>query len=283
MARILVADDDANVRAAVRKALVAAGHTVDEAADGQGVLDLYGREPYDLLLMDLYMPGMDGLETLIRLKAERPNARIVAMSGGGYRDRRDVLTMAIQAGACGTLAKPFEMDDLLAAVSAALGTAEAGRAGATTTSPPKATVLLVDDDQRARSVLRNRLRAAGYAVSEAPDAEEAIEQFRAQPTDAVIADLILPGKSGADLIATLRSEAPGIGIIAISGAPERLAALGNGAPAGAGFRTLHKPFTTEQLLDALDAVLAPGQKPPASRSWLGGLLRSLSRKASSLW
>lgn len=288
MAKILVADDDQGVRTAIRKALVAAGHAVDEAGQGQAVLDLYQREPRDLLLIDMYMPGMDGLETIIRLRGERPDAKVVGMSGGGFRHKRDVLAMAIKAGACGTLAKPFEMAELLAAVSDALGTVQAGPGAKASPAelepepPAKATVLVVDDDERTRSVLRKRLDLAGYAVVEAPDAEGALEQFRAGPTDAVIADLILPVRSGADLIAALRAEAPATGIIAISGAPERLAALGDGAGGGAGFRALSKPFTTDQLLDALDAVL-PGNRPPAApTSWLQRVLGFLRRKKPSL-
>ncbi|MBI2403843.1 MAG: response regulator [Gemmatimonadetes bacterium] len=287
MAKILVADDDQGVRTAIRKALAAAGHVVDQAGQGQAVLDLYQREPRDLLLIDLYMPRMDGLETIIRLRTVRPDAKIVAISGGGFRHKRDVLAMAIKAGACGTLAKPFEMAELLAAVSDALGTAKAGpgaKAWPEKLEPePRttATVLVVDDDQRTRSVLRKRLDLAGYGVVEAPDAERALEQFRARPTDAVIADLILPGRSGADLIAALRGEVPTPGIIAISGAPERLAALGDGPAGGAGFRALPKPFTTEQLLDALDAVLAGSRPPTPPTWWLQRVLGFLGRKKPS--
>lgn len=273
MARILVADDDDSVRAAIRKVLVTAGHTVDEAGDGQAVLDMYRSNPSDLLLIDLYMPRMDGLEAIIRLRAEQPDIKIVALSGGGYRNKHDVLTMAIEAGARHTLAKPFERADLVAAVSDALGTEHARQ-------PAKATVLLVDDDERTRSVLRQRLEAAGHAVIEAPDAETALQRFRGQPVDVVLTDLILPGQSGAELITTLRSEVPTVGIVAISGAPERLAALSDEFAGWAGFRTLPKPFTTLQLLEAIDAALPTNQPPRPLRSGLWSILGFLRRRKS---
>lgn len=282
MARILVADDDASVREAIKKTLVAAGHTVDDVADGQSVLRVYAQAPRDLLLMDVYMPGMDGLETLIRVRADWPQAKVIAMSGGGFRHKHDVLALAMKAGAAATLAKPFEGGALLAVVRAALGPAESDRTSAPETASPKATVLLVEDDARTRGLLCNRLRAAGYAVVEVYSAEAALEQFHARPPDAVIADLVLPRKSGADLIASLRREGARVGIIAISGEPERLAALGNQAAGSTGFRTLPKPFTTEQLLDALDAVLA-NPPAPAAESGLSAWVSSLRRGLSRLW
>lgn len=116
MARILVADDDESVRAAARRALTAAGHEVEDAVDGQAVLDLHRAKPYDLLLLDLYMPGTDGLEAIIRLTQEFPNVRIVAISGGGYRAKTDVLHMALNVGARQTVAKPFTVEELGSAV-----------------------------------------------------------------------------------------------------------------------------------------------------------------------
>ena len=284
MARILVADDEASLRAVIKKALTTAGHTVDEVDDGRAVLELYTREPRDLLLLDLYMPGMDGLETMKRLLSQHPRARIVAMSGGGFRHKHDVLALAAQAGAAGTLAKPFELDALLAAVRAALGPGELDRTIAPEPASPKGTVLVVEDDARTRGLLCNRLRAAGYAVVEVYTAEAALEQYRTRPLDALIADLVLPRKSGADLIATLRREGARVGIIAISGEPDRLAALGDEAGTSSGFRTLPKPFTTEQLLAALEAVLAERLAPRrATGSWLGAALTGLRRTLAGLW
>lgn len=269
MARILVADDDGAVRAAMRKSLEAAGHSVDEAADGQTVLDLYRRAPRDLLLVDIYMPGVDGLETILRLRAEQPEARIVAVSGGGFRDKHDVLTMALQAGAQAALAKPFEQRELLAAVSRGLGLTpgEPAMGGRQRPRPHAgATVLLVDDEPQARFVLRKRLELAGYAVTEAADAESALQQFRVARPAVVVADIVLPGKSGEDLIAAL--PARGVGIIAISGAADRLAELERQSAGRAGFAALKKPFTTRQLLDAVDAVMpAPAGRSLVSRLW----------------
>ena len=72
MARILVVDDDRSVRAAITKILSKNGHEVVEAADGKSALALYRAAPADLVIMDVYMPEMDGIDTTVRLKQEFP-------------------------------------------------------------------------------------------------------------------------------------------------------------------------------------------------------------------
>ncbi len=121
MARILVVDDEAAVRAAIRKILSRAGHDVLEAADGKTALTMYQNDPVDVIIMDIYMPEMDGIEATIRLKHEFPDMKIVAVSGGGYLDKAKILEREARLGTLRTLAKPLHEQDILDAVSDALG------------------------------------------------------------------------------------------------------------------------------------------------------------------
>jgi CheY-like chemotaxis protein len=120
VARILLVDDDADFRRATRRMLEHGGHEVIEAADGKSALERYAANPADLILTDVYMPGVDGIEAIIRLQQEFPNARIIATSGGGYRDKEDVLTTAARLGARRTLPKPVDRKALLDAVAEVL-------------------------------------------------------------------------------------------------------------------------------------------------------------------
>lgn len=120
--RVLVVDDDDDVRAALRKTLVTAGFEVEEAADGAAALALHEASPADVLIVDIYMPGMDGLEAMVRLMVEHPGVKIVAISGGGFRDGAEVLKIAGQLGAARTITKPFTPAELITAVREALGT-----------------------------------------------------------------------------------------------------------------------------------------------------------------
>lgn len=120
MARILVLEDDEAVLATVRRHLEAGGHEVLTASDGRKALELVEQTPVDLSLVDVFVPEMDGMEFTIRLRRQRPNARIIVMSGGGIVDKDTVLAIAEHLGAVRALAKPFTRDELLAAVQAVL-------------------------------------------------------------------------------------------------------------------------------------------------------------------
>ena len=115
MARILVIDDDALLRGAIRVALESAGYEVIEAADGDAGLRLHRAPGADLVVVDLFMPERDGLEVIRAMRAEAPGAKIIAMSGGSSL-RLDLLDAAAAFGASRTLRKPFPPSMLLAAV-----------------------------------------------------------------------------------------------------------------------------------------------------------------------
>ena len=120
MARILVVDDDALLRGALRVALEAAGYEVIEAGDGRAALRAYHEHGADLLLVDLFIPEPDGLEVIRSVRAEVPDAKIIAMSGGGSQ-KLDLLAAAEAFGASRTLWKPFVPSVLLGAVRDLLG------------------------------------------------------------------------------------------------------------------------------------------------------------------
>ena len=122
MARILLVDDDPILRAALARFLVSQGHAVVEQGDGEAAIQAYREQPPDLVLTDAYMPKVDGIETALRLRSEFPDAKIVVMSGGGFRHKTDVLHLATNAGAIATISKPIEFDDLAKLLKEVLGT-----------------------------------------------------------------------------------------------------------------------------------------------------------------
>ena len=117
MANILVVDDSALSRRTSRRILEAAGHAVTEAADGLSALERYAVERPDVVLLDVTMAEMDGLEVLAQLRAMDPAARVVMATADVQTSTR---TLSAAAGAVGFVVKPLTTDSVVRAVEAAL-------------------------------------------------------------------------------------------------------------------------------------------------------------------
>ena len=120
MARILLIDDDAAVRYALKQVLERAGHQVEEANDGMVGIDVYNATRPDIVVTDIIMPNQESIETIIKLKRMAPEIAIIAMSGGGRTGNRDYLGMAEKLGAAKVMPKPFRPRELVEAVQALL-------------------------------------------------------------------------------------------------------------------------------------------------------------------
>ena len=123
MARILVTDDNVRLRTAIRDILTQAGYEVETAGNGIEACQILGRVPVDLLITDIVMPEKEGIQTIAGLHRERPDLRIIAMSGDGSDGASFYLEMAREFGADVTLSKPFSRAQLLEAVEGLLGAA----------------------------------------------------------------------------------------------------------------------------------------------------------------
>ena len=117
--RVLLIEDDAPVRRIVRKMLERERHEVTEAENGRVGLDRLRESAFDLVLTDIVMPEMDGLETLIELRKDYPDLKVIAMSGGGRTGNMDFLGSAEKLGASAVLSKPFTIDVLATAIARA--------------------------------------------------------------------------------------------------------------------------------------------------------------------
>jgi len=128
LAKILIVDDDSAVQATIRLLLERAGHSVMVAGDGRKGLAIFEAGDFNLLLLDIFMPGMDGLETMRLVHQQQPRIPIIVISGRPIvpdpAAGPDFLTMATKLGAICSLQKPFKPAALLEAVANSLEAAK---------------------------------------------------------------------------------------------------------------------------------------------------------------
>ncbi len=118
-------------------------------------------------------------------------------------------------------------------------------------------ILVVDDEEQLRKLIREILEQSGYHVTEARDGKEAIQQYRLVPADVVIMDILMPEQDGLETIATLRREFPNVKVIAITGSSEMIGILNflDVAKMLGAHRSLQKPFEMKTLLETVQAEL----------------------------
>jgi CheY-like chemotaxis protein len=120
MAQILIIDDEAPFRTMLREVLEGQGYHVLEAANGLKSLKIQSETPSDLIVIDILMPEMEGLETIMEFRRQWPDTKIVAISGGSKKIDFDILDVAKRLGATDTLQKPFSLVQILKSIRKSL-------------------------------------------------------------------------------------------------------------------------------------------------------------------
>jgi CheY-like chemotaxis protein len=131
MALIMIVDDDIHIQLALRQIVESAGHSAIEAGNGEDAIGMFQEFRPDLVITDIFMPQVDGIETIRAIRRCNPDARIIAMSGCDVDSAWDYLGSAVVLGADMALAKPFTGAQLTNAISSLLT-----REPADTSDPP---------------------------------------------------------------------------------------------------------------------------------------------------
>ncbi|TNJ33106.1 EAL domain-containing protein [Arenimonas terrae] len=278
MSRILIVDDNpTNLRLAA-SVLELEGHQVDQAADADQALDYLSGTVPDLILMDIALPGTDGLTLTRRIKAEPRLAAIPVVALTAFAMKGDD-QKAREAGCIGYVTKPID-------------TREFGRQLAGFLAPPAQRLLIVDDNPTNLRLLRAQLEAEGKQVVEAANGVEALELLADTPVDGVISDILMPRMDGYRLCLALRRH-PRFGALPFvlytstyNSPADRDLATSAGADA-----YVAKPAPVGVLLAALDAARgrqrapsAPGAEleTPVLKQYSEILIRKLEEKSEQL-
>lgn len=106
--RVLIVDDEQSIRELLER-FFGLSFTVSSAENGLKAIEELEKNPYDLMLLDIMMPGIDGQEVLKRIKGKYPNMKVVIMTGYSLKDK---ITQCLQEGAATCIYKPFTLDEI---------------------------------------------------------------------------------------------------------------------------------------------------------------------------
>lgn len=183
--RILVVDDDAKVLSLMRRGLAFAGYTVDLAPDGERALAMARVHLPDLVVLDVMLPGIDGLEVCRRLRAGEPNLPVLMLTA---KDRVPDRVAGLDAGADDYLVKPFAFDELLARIRALLRRARPAEAESLSFAD-----LRVD-------LLTREVRRGERLIELTTKEYDLLEHFLRHPRQVLSRDQIFDGVWGSDFL-----------------------------------------------------------------------------------
>ncbi|HYO75666.1 MAG TPA: response regulator [Thermoanaerobaculia bacterium] len=184
---ILVVDDDAPTQLLLKALLARYGYTVELASDGGGAIALLRESDYSAIVLDLMMPVIGGEGVIAYLRETGRRIPVIVCTAAGTASTATLDADVVKA----VLRKPFDIEQFVGTVS--------GLAGVIA---PVARVLIVDDDLRARYVMRAFLEPA--EVTEAESGDEAFRLLRESRPDLVLLDLILPDAPGEEVLQKIR-------------------------------------------------------------------------------
>jgi len=267
--RMLVVDDNPTNRRILREMLAAEGIKVDEASTAADGLVALRRTRYDLAILDVQMPDMDGFQLVSQVRADKKLARtkLLMLTSAGQRGDGE---RCRELGIRGYLTKPISRADLLEALGTVLGSPEDAASADVVTrhtiAESRATlrVLLAEDNPVNQQVAVAMLVKRGHEVYVAGNGREALEAVRARDYDVVLMDIQMPEMDGFEATAAIRAlpkgkDLPIIGLTAHALSGERERCLSHGMS-----EYLAKPFKAHELFALVEGTSTP--KAPAAEA-----------------
>jgi len=254
MPAILVIEDDAVVRDALEVFLSRAGHRVLTAADGANGLLAFKNNPSDLVILDLDLPLMSGAGVLENIR-KISSVPVIILSGYCPSEETEAY---LSRGAASFLSKGDGLSNVMAEVERVLAVRPAVKPATGAADEQKESrnrkpgadsglVLVVEDDEQLRDVLARHLSSQGYTVIEAANGITGAAVAKERAPDIVLLDIVMPGKSGVEVLKELAPVMPGTGFIMVTGNEDETIArfcLELGA-----FDYIAKPYSGRVCLD----------------------------------
>ncbi|MFA5260280.1 MAG: response regulator [Candidatus Omnitrophota bacterium] len=235
---ILVVDDEESIRTLLVRFL-SKMHYATGAGTGEQAVELARQQKFDVVFLDMKMPGMDGLDTLRALKKIHPSDCVVIITGYAEDER---LSAALKEGAITCLKKPFHIEEIKNIITQNVDGA--------LDVPLK--ILVVDDEIFRRLFLKLNVEPK-YSVSAVRDAREALDSLQAEQYDICFIDIILPGISGFELYDKCREISPQTKIVLFTGSDEKFSNILSKTGEDPSF-SLKKPFALDDVVEIINRI-----------------------------
>ena len=250
--RILVADDETNMRATLADILRDEGYMIDTAIDGLSAVNMCEQQTYDVVLMDVRMPGIDGVEAFRRIRRHNESVRIVMMSA---YSKNDLKRAVLDEGAIAFLSKPLDIENVIGLIQDVRETS----------------VLVVENDVETAGQLRDSLKEQSYWVKVTSSPHDALELAEQIHFDIVLIDAQLPAMNGLEFYLALKKISPGSVAIMVSSQEEEFATLAKEAVRQTAYTIIHKPLDLDNLFGLLQRIIGQRISNAISKPQLSSL------------
>jgi DNA-binding NtrC family response regulator len=234
--RILIVDDDTGMTETLSDILSDMGYNTAVADDGYRAIEIISKDSFDIALIDIKMPGINGVETFKRIKQISPKTKVIMITAYSASNLTDE---ALNEGAYSLLSKPLNINKFISLV-------EMIKNGAC--------ILVVDDDQNTCDTLKDILEDRNYAVGVAHSGEEALSLVKAKHYDIMFIDIKLPALNGLETYLAIKDVKPEITAIMITGYRQEASNLVKEAVRNNAYTCLYKPLEADKVVTLVERV-----------------------------
>ena len=239
---VLIVDDDANFCGTLSKVLEKKGYAAIAAENGRRAIEIVKEKPVDVILMDVKMPVMGGVEAYKNIKQIHPSAVVIFMTAFSVDD---LVKDAIRDGAYAVIQKPFDIDGVVNMI-------EKSRNGALLT--------VVDDDPNICKTMKNVLERKGYSIATCPTGEEAIALAKNRTRDVFFIDMKLPVLNGLETYLEIRKANPQAVVVMMTAYRQEMDELVRQAIEKGAYSCLYKPFDMDEAINIIEEISKKKQK-----------------------
>lgn len=235
LVKVLVVDDEVNMRKTLSDILGDDGYDVTVAATGEEAIELCSRECFDVILMDVRMPGINGVEAFRQIRRHQEGVRVILMSAYSLEDLKKA---ALDEGAIAFLSKPLDLQQTVKLISEVKDTA----------------ILVVEEDESISAPLQAALKEQGYRVTVAASPHDALELVEQIRFDLIFVDVNLPAMNGLELYLAVKRITPTAVVIMITGMEDKFDRLAREALRRNAYTVLNKPLDIDHTLALLERI-----------------------------